>query len=238
MSEPTDIPKDLKEETLHIAFNSGLGQLIDDLSTKYSLIDFEKQSIIPISTDLIAEGEYSISISQDVKEHFDTYQELINEEETAFEFPFLITGKTNTLGKLETTDIMPLNSNADTLNNDIVKMSSYSKLLAQGISEAKTKGADIFILGHTHPIPNQTAKQNSLTEKITTEDKNKFHIKELGLNLSLQDLYQLVYFQDAVKGIVSSDSKIFLSVLMFNGEMNFISVENGMLKKSKIINNY
>ena len=83
---------------------------------------------------------------------------------------------------------------------------------------------------------NQTAKENSLTEKIDIESKNKFHIKELGLNISLQDLYQLVYFENATTGVVPQNSKIFLSVLMFNGDINFIYIKDGIFKKSKITN--
>ena len=234
MSEPTDIIPDLKEETLQIAYNSELGQLINDISMKNTLIDFESQSIIPIPTDLIKEGDYSISLSQEIKEHFDAYNELINSEETAFEYPFLITGKISETGEIKATNITQLNSTTDILNNEIVKMSSYSRLLTQNILEAKEKGEDIYILGHTHPIPNQIAKQSSLTEKLDTDSKNRFHIKELGLNLSLQDLYQLIYFEHAIKGIVPPNSKIFLSVLMFNGEVYFINIEDRKFRKSKV----
>jgi len=234
MSEPTDIALDLKEETLRIAYNSGLDQLINDISRKNSLTDFESQSVIPIPTDLIEEGDYSVSLSQEVKEYFDEYNELINNERTAFEFPFLITGKSDETSKIKATNIAQLNSTSDILNNEILRISSYSRLLTENILKAKEKGDDIYILGHTHPIPNQMVKQSSLTEKIDIDSKNKFHIKELGLNLSLQDLYQLVYFEHAVKGIVPPNSKIFLSVLMFSGEVCFVYIEDRKFKKSKV----
>lgn len=235
MTEPTESYPDLKEQTLKIAYSSNLGELINNISSKSNLIDFESQSSIPIPPELIEEGTLSISLKDNPKEYCNTYLELINESETALEFPFLITGETNQSKNLELTDIKPLHSNIDSLKNNIVKMSDYSKALGEEIYKKKDSGFNVYVLAHTHPLPKDETKQNHLTEKLDTETKNKYHIRELGLNISLQDLYQLVYFEDSVKGIVPPESKIFISVLMFNGDMTYIYIEDGKFKRAKVI---
>ena len=234
MLEQREPVLDLKDRTLQIANESNLNEVIDVVSNKFGLNDFEQKSMIPISTDLIEEGRYSIEVSEDVKKQFNTYVELINESDTAFEYPFLVTGKITEQGEIATNNIKQLNTSSETLSNTEIKMSSYSKLLIQGINEAKERGENVYILGHTHPVPNLSAKQNSFIERMESETKDKYHIKELGLNLSLSDLYQLVYFEKGMQGIAPVDSKIFLSVLMFDGSVHFVYVEDGIFKKLKI----
>lgn len=117
MTEPTEKSSNLKSETLEIAFASGLEEAITEISTEYSLTDFDQKSIIPIPTDLIQEGEYSLSLSKEIDENLEAYKELILDPETAFEFPFLITGKTDQNGNIEAANILPLNESASSLNN-------------------------------------------------------------------------------------------------------------------------
>lgn len=235
MTEPIESYPDLKGKTLKIAYDSNLGDLINDISGKSNLIDFESQSTIPIPPELIEEGKLFVILKDEPKEYYDTYLELINKNETALEFPFLLTGKTIQTNNLELTNIKPLHTNIESLKNNIIKMPDYSKALGEEIYKKKDIGFDIYVLGHTHPLPKDQTKQNHLTEKLDTETKSRYNIKKLGLNISLQDLYQLVYFEDAVKGIVSPESKILISILMFNGNMTYIYIEDGKFKRAKVL---
>ena len=56
----------------------------------------------------------------------------------------------------------------------------------------------------------------------------------MDLNISLQDLYQLVCFQEALKGKVPEGSKVYLTVLMYDSTFEAISIEDGRFKRTKI----
>ena len=110
-----------------------------------------------------------------------------------------------------------------------------SKLLGSAVASANKKNKNVYMLGHTHPKIPEDKKSKTLPGQISKEVKETYGIKEPGLNVSLQDLYQLVYFQEAVKSWVKEDSKIYLTLLMYDGTMEAISIEDGKVKKTSIL---
>ncbi|MDD3474788.1 MAG: hypothetical protein PHP08_02705 [Candidatus Dojkabacteria bacterium] len=228
----TDSNIDLKDLTIETCYNSGLGNLIDDIIKDQELLTFEDKSSIPIPPKLLEEGSIELSTKFDVKDNSDALIEIINEEKTALEFPFLISGIQKET--VELTKFKMLYGSIENLKNSEVKMSEYSRYLYNGIIKAKKNNEDILVLGHTHPKPGEEITTTALTNKITPSIKEEYKIRELGLNFSLQDLYQLVYFEQAIKGTAKEGTKAMINVLMFNGDSVYVYIEDGKFKRAKI----
>lgn len=231
MTDPTEKNIDLKDYTLQIATDSGFGELIQNISNRYNLTNFEAQSNIPIPIQKIEETGRTITVSEEPSEFLDALNEMINEEETALEFPFLLTG-THDIQGITISEFTQLNSQQQQLQNRVVEVNP--QLLGNAVNKANTLKRNVFIIGHTHPNVPDEEKRKTLTRQIPEDIKEKYGIKEVGLNLSLQDLYQLVSFQEALKGRIAEDAKIYLSVLMYDGTLEAISLEEGKFKRSRI----
>ncbi len=231
MMEPTEKDIDLKDYTLQIATDSGFGELIRDISNRNNLINFEAQSNIPIPVEKIEETGQTIMASEKSSEFLGILTEMINEEETAVEFPFLLTG-THDIHGITISEFTQLNSHQQELQNRVVNINP--ELLGDAVSKANTLKRNVYIIGHTHPNIPEEEKSKTLTNQLQEDIKEKYGIKEVGLNLSIQDLYQLISFKEALKGRITEDSKIYLSVLMYDGTLVAISVEEGKFKRSRI----
>lgn len=231
MTDPIEKPSDLRDTTIEIAKASGLGEVIDEISKVQNLLDFESQSDIPIPTEKIGVTGETLLVSDTLSETLGVLVEMINEEETALEYPFLLTG-TATEGNMSLADISLLYSSPQGLQGRVVQVDS--QLLGNAVNKAKELGRNIYVIGHTHPKVSGTEKSKTLTSKLSEDVKSKYGIKDVGLNLSLQDLYQLVYFQKALKGNVPEGSKVYLTVLMYDGTLEAISVEDNRFIRTKI----
>jgi hypothetical protein len=234
MGEPVEKSKDLKEGTIDLARESNLGSVIDEISQEQGLYSNEDKLAIPIPVDLIEDFKQPPILSQEVKDNMLSYLQKINNPQTASEYPYLITGKISKLGKIELNRSDKLHEEEGNFANDTLKMSSYDKKLVKEIDESKKRGDSVYILGHTHPKPNEETRKKAIAENIPKELKNKHQLKELGLNLSLADLYQLVYFQEGVKGYIPDESKVFISVLTFEGQLHLVGIEDDKFKKVTI----
>lgn len=232
MSEGTDPNLELKDFTIQTCYNSGLGELIDDISREQELLTFEDKASIPIPLEALETGTLELTISPEIRDVNKNYVEIINEPETALEFPFLISGKQSP--SMEITNCTHLYDNMESLKNGRVLTSSYSKHLYQAVLESKKQNQDILVLRHTHPKPTKENSETLLTNKLSPKTKETHKIKDLGLNLSLQDLYQLAYFEQAIKGTSKEDSKAMICVTMFNGNTTYVYIEDGKFKKAKI----
>lgn len=230
MTDPIEKPSDLRDTTVEIAKASGLGVIIDEISKEQNLFDFESQSNIPIPLEKIGDTGQTFMVSSTPSEILDVFVEMINEKETALEYPFLLTGTAND-DTISLVDISLLYSNSQVLQSRVVYVDS--QLLGNTVNNANESGRNIYVIGHTHPKVSEDEKNKTLTSKVSEEIKNKYGIKDVGLNLSLQDLYQLVYFQEALKGKIPEGSKVYLTVLMYDGTFEAISIEDGRFKRTK-----
>jgi len=231
MTDPIEKPSDLRDRTVEIAKASGLSEMIDEISKEQNLFDFESQSNIPIPPEKIGDTGQTIMVSSTPSETLDVFVEMINENDTALEFPFLLTG-TATEGNMSLADISLLYSNSQTLASRIVEVDS--QLLGNAVNNANESGRNMYVIGHTHPNVSGDEKNKTLTSKVSEKIKNKYGIKDIGLNLSLQDFYQLVFFQEALKGKIPEGSKVYLTVLMYDGTLEAISIEDSRFKRTKI----
>ena len=92
MEEPIEKTPSLEEKTISIAETSGFGELINELLQKHNLTDYESQFKIPLPIEKIEKKEEEFKTSPETSNNIQTLLEMINETETAVEFPFLLTG--------------------------------------------------------------------------------------------------------------------------------------------------
>jgi len=168
--------------------------------------------------------------SEGVKKHFYTLTEAIKDESTALEIPFCIVGRTalneNNTGLLQFDRLTFLFTDFDELKQTSV---SYNpeKLGMVVANIRKGSSENTLILGHTHPITTPEVQENLLTTKIDAELKSTYGIKEPGLNLSLQDIYQLVYLREHLE----EDIRLILAVIMYNGDKALVEIKDNKLAR-------
>ncbi len=234
MTEQKENLLDPKDETLEVLNNSGFADLIDKVTKDYTLLDFESKSNIPIPIEKIEETGDLITTSDTPKQHLSVYLEIINDPESALEYSYMLTG-TSTNSAINITNIDMLYRKGQVLEPKDVEIDS--ELLGQSINNGVNDKRNIYILGHTHPKITEKDKSQTLTNRISQEIKSKFGIKEPGLNLSIQDIYQLVSFKRAIEETVPEDSQIYLGVLMYDGRLDAVSIEDGKLQRTKVVYN-
>ena len=221
---------DNQENTLFLANKSGLQPLVDKISQTQQLISFDSMSNIPVPPESLPKLNLEISIAPEVESQLKDLKEIMGNPDMSVEFPFCIFGKQNG----QTINLTQLKF----LYTDFKKLSQTSvsfdpKLTGTALSQAiDNPDCDVFVLGHTHPNVPESLKTNLLTSKIEEADKTQFGIREIGLNLSLQDLHQLSVVREQVK----PETKVMSSILMFNGDMVFVDIsENGFCQETKTI---
>lgn len=85
----------------------------------------------------------------------------------------------------------------------------------------------IISIGHTHGNVSEK-KNNTLTELLPSDIREKYSIRDVGLNLSIADIWQ----HEAFKSIASqiSNKKVLQTIIMYNGD--FITIDDGSISKS------
>jgi len=219
-----------QETTLLLVNKSGLQPLVDKISQTQQLNSFDSISNIPIPPESLPKSNFEIIIVPEVESQLKNLKEIMGDLDMSVEFPFCIFGKqddkTINLTQLRFlyTDFKQLSQTSVSFNPQLTGIA-----LSQAIDNPD---CDVFILGHTHPNVPENLKANLLTSKIEETDKTRFGIREIGLNLSLQDLYQLSVIREQVK----PETKVMSSILMFNGDMVFVDIsENGFSQATKTI---
>lgn len=213
-----------KETTIEILEESGvqISQMAQETNTQ------ERIEELPVPLEAIENDQNELYMSEEVIQTLKEYYSKITNPETAFEYPILLSGNFSERN-LNLTNIKILKE--DDLNNEILKNDSYSAKQFEEITNAEERGNNLLISTHTHPTPSKTVIENSVSQNWSEDIKNRYKIKELGLNLSFQDIHQIVYLQDALEGFVPEETKVMGAVLMHNGDFVVYSIEEGKLQK-------
>ncbi len=228
---------DSEKEVFEMIKNSGFPEL-EEISE--NLDSFNEISSAPVPVEKIFEAHINVSISDEVKEIVETFADIINDKEGAKEYPFLLSGKLLFDGNencLSIDKFDMLYESGLKLENNVVQPNE--NLTGKAIIDATKEGKDVFMLCHTHPVVSENNRKESFTEKMDPDRKKELKIRDVGLNLSVQDLYQLYEFERKLreqKETYNLPEKciIALGVLMFNGEMYMVNIEDGVFQKKKI----
>ncbi len=230
IGEQTEQPFSATEETLKIAIESGLEDIIKEVSNEQNIYDPNALFDIPIPLELIEEDKTPITVNESLKGPLNKLLDIIKDKEKGKEYPFLLTGSSK--DKNGMIKDMKFTFNIQYLKNNYAEINP--ELLQEGIQNGINSNYDTYIICHTHPNIQDEEKQKMLAGKISPELKEKFGIKEAGLNFSLQDLRQLVAFNHRLKDRLPPNSTVYMAVLMHNGAFEAVYIENGKFKRKRI----
>src|SRR5690606_28367656 len=99
-NEQLVLEKSIEETTVELANNTGLNGLIDDVSKEQNLTDFSGLTDIPIPPELLPQEEINIGATSAISKQIHILLAAINEEHTALEYPFFLSGEGNTVDNL------------------------------------------------------------------------------------------------------------------------------------------
>ena len=228
--EQTEQPFSATEETLKTAKESGLEDIIKEVSNEQNIYDSNALFDIPIPLELIEEDKTPITVNESLKGPLNELLDIIKDKEKGKEYPFLLTGSSKDEdGMIKD---MKFTFNIQYLKNNYAEINP--ELLQEGIQNGVNNNYDTYIICHTHPNIQDEEKQKMLASKISPKLKEKFGIKEAGLNFSLQDLRQLVAFNHRLKDRLPPNSTVYMAVLMHNGAFEAVHIENGTFKRKRI----
>lgn len=207
-NEPVELDETQKN-TLDIATKTGLEDLITDISIEFNLATFDEKSDIPVPVKMVPLSEHEITTTDSVNDTLKNLLEMANNSEHSLEVPFAIIGKSGELNSVEMLfDDDALLENTIAFTNPDKLGDVYNKIL-------KSEDLDTLVVSHTHPKVPEQIKEKTLTHKMPQKLKAKYGIKDAGLNLSLQDLYQLESLHEQIGDKVN----VLLGVLMYNGDL-------------------
>ena len=230
IGEQTEQPFSATEETLKTAKESGLEDIIKEVSNEQNIYDSNTLFDIPIPLELIEEDKTPITVNESLKEPLNELLDIIKDKEKGKEYPFLLTGSSkDENGMIKD---MKFTFNIQYLKNNYAEINP--ELLQEGIQNGVNNNYDTYIICHTHPNIQDEEKQKMLAGKTSPELKENFGIKEAGLNFSLQDLRQLVAFNHRLKDRLPPNSTVYMAVLMHNGAFEAVHIENGKFKRKRI----
>lgn len=89
-------------------------------------------------------------------------------------------------------------------------------------------GYGVISIGHTHGNVSKEKKKNSLTGQLPNDISEKYEIRDVGLNISVADIWQ----HEAFKPIASQigNKRILQSIIMYNGDI--IIIDDNSISKS------
>ena len=221
---------DVPSVVMNRLFEQGFEDQIIDIALELENDSSHEISDIPLSPISISSNEEKIVLSEKV---FETYRQLvgrINNPQTAQEVPFLLLGKNKTIDNEECIvfeDIVFSNNNFDSLKDTSV---SIDEELFKNY--ASSSDYDVISIGHTHGNVEEQIKNNSLARKLSSEVKDKYAIRDTGLNVSVSDIWQ----HEAFKQIASQlgNKRVMQTIIMYNGDIVVINDKN-ISKSSHII---
>lgn len=220
---------DVPSVVMNKLFNSGYEEQIIDIALELENDTSCEISDIPLSPNFIFGNKEKIIISEKV---YDIYKQLIkriNNSQTAQEIPFLLLGSSKIVNNEEYIifeDIVFPTNDFNELKETSVSMNE--ELFKQYVS---TSAYNIISIGHTHGNVEEQIKNNSVARKLSDTIKEKYSIRDTGLNVSVSDIWQ----HEAFKQISSTfgNKRIMQTIIMYNGDI--ICISDKSISKSECI---
>lgn len=221
---------DVPSVVMNRLFEQGFEEQIIDMALELENDSSHEISDIPLSPITISSNEEKVVLSEKVYEIYKQLVSRINNPQTAQEVPFLLLGRNKIVDNEECIvfeDIISSNTNVDSLKDTSVSIDEelFKKY-------ASSSDYDVISIGHTHGNVEEQIKNNSLARKLSSEVKDKYAIRDTGLNVSVSDIWQ----HEAFKQIASQlgNKRVMQTIIMFNGDIVVINDKN-ISKSSHII---
>jgi len=184
----------------------------------------------PISPMALDDDDTLMIFSKEVMDYYKKLVDMINIEETAKEYSFVLLGKSGTFADMKCFLIDQM-INCDTDETELYnrQTSMDQEKLNDAVKFGLQNGYDFFSIGHTHPNIPEEEKKETVANYLSDEAKKEAYIREPGLNLSLQDFISYEGLYDYFKD--NPNIKTAQTVIMFNGEMAMISKTGSKLNR-------
>lgn len=213
-------------KTRELLANSGQAELMAQLEEQFP----DRFSDWPVAVDNLPDEELISVMSQELLKDLDSLLALINFPDLAKEYPFSVLSSLNE-ANLELAECRFLfnDESMDLLKSRVVE---FDPTLAQmAINEVAADDVlNAFVLCHTHPSLPAEETQDTIAAQLGDEIKQTYKIKPPGLNLSAQDLYQLVTVHEQLKDKMT----VYLGVLMFDGKLVLVRIKDNKFVKTEI----
>lgn len=219
---------DVPSVVINKLFNCGYEeQIIDFVIACEDKKDLEV-SDIPLSPTLMTDSGESVILSSKVYNIYLQFVERINNPKTAQEIPFLLVGnKKNIDGKdyLIMEDIIYDMKNALSETHAFDDEQKFRNLLMN-------EKYSVVSIGHTHGNVAEEIKTKTLARMVSRELKTKYDIRDVGLNVSIADIWQHEAFKQIATGLAPT-KEILQTIIMYNGDVIMINPE-GISKANDI----
>lgn len=212
---------DVPSVVINKLFEQGYEEQILDIVLEFENDSSKEVSDIPLSINNINNNGKQIIFSEEVSLFYNDIINRITNSSTANEIPYILLGKTKVVDGVE----VVLFEKVVIAIKDKNKLNDLSVSLDEDTFREciSNEDYDVVSIGHTHGNVNETLKNNSLARNISNELREKYQIRDTGLNLSVADIWQ----HEAFKAIASeSGKKVLQTIIMYNGEVVVVDSDN------------
>ena len=212
---------DVPSVVINKLFEQGYEEQILDIVLEFENDSSKEVSDIPLSINNININGKQIIFSEEVSLFYNDIINRITNPNTANEIPYVLLGKIKVIDGVE----VVLFEKVVIAIKDKNKLNDLSVSLDEDTFREciSNEDYDVVSIGHTHGNVNETLKNNSLARNISNELREKYQIRDTGLNLSVADIWQ----HEAFKTIASeSGKKVLQTIIMYNGEVVVVDSDN------------
>lgn len=212
---------DVPSVVINKLFEQGYEEQILDTVLEFENDSSKEVSDIPLSINNINNNGKQIIFSEEVSLFYNDIINKITNPNTANEIPYVLLGKIKVIDGVE----VVLFEKVVIAIKDKNKLNDLSVSLDEDTFREciSNEDYDVISIGHTHGNVNETLKNNSLARNISNELREKYQIRDTGLNLSVADIWQ----HEAFKAIASeSGKKVLQTIIMYNGEVVVVDSDN------------
>ena len=175
---------DVPPVVINKLFEQGYENQIVDIVLAFENESSKEVSDIPLSLTSIGDSEQHIVLNTDVLEEYKKLVERIKNPETAEKIPFYLLGNNKIVNGESAIFIekiiYSIDDNLDDLRVSIDEQKFKELLMDSNYS--------IISIGHTHRNVSEEKKNNTLTELLPNDIREKYSIRDVGLNLSIADI--------------------------------------------------
>ena len=175
---------DVPSQVINKLFDSGYEEQIIDIVQEFENDNTREVSDIPLYPTMIQDSGEQIILSLSVYEQYQKLVSRISNSDTAQEILFILLGnKKERDGKSITLIENLVYCNQSFL--DDLRVSIDEELFRRCLADSSYS---VISVGHTHGNIAEDKKRNTLTSNISDDIRQKYDIRDVGLNISVSDI--------------------------------------------------
>lgn len=186
--------------------------------------NFETVCSFPLPHSLIDKKEMEITMNEKVRSFCQKIRVQFGskDSEKRIELPFSLEGTFDPISNKITLDDCIILTSGENFKLDEVEFDTA--IVRDRISNLPLQGRNLFIMCHNHPYINTDEASQKIAYNLDDKIKEKYGILYPGQNLSLQDIYQLVFTKFNIFPEAKTNVKFLTAVLLPNGELVIMDI--------------